>query len=63
MELGFDDIPLEGFSKTEHYKPLNDAGIETDNQVPPEYANDPELWYTIQASLKVSHFLKFDRIC
>ena len=23
------------------------------NQVPPEYANDPDLWYAIQSSLKV----------
>lgn len=42
---------------------LNDAGIfDTDiqgnnfieeNQVPPEYADDPDLWYAIQSSLKV----------
>ena len=29
--------------------------INKDNQVPPEYAHDPDLWYTIQASLKVSY--------
>lgn len=27
--------------------------LNIDNQVPPEYQNDPDLWYTIQASLKV----------
>ena len=27
--------------------------INTGNQVPPEYANDPDLFYSIQASLKV----------
>jgi len=26
--------------------------LNIDNQVPPEYQNDPDLWYTIQASLK-----------
>jgi hypothetical protein len=46
---------------------LNDADIfdtniqinnfTDDNQVPPEYANDPDLWYAIQSSLKVK--LKF----
>lgn len=42
---------------------LNEAGIfdaniivDTleDNQIPPEYKNDPDLWYAIQNSLKVS---------
>jgi len=42
---------------------LNEAGIFNtniivdtleDNQIPPEYKNDPDLWYAIQNSLKVS---------
>lgn len=40
---------------------LNDAGIfqpniivdTLDNQVPDEYKDDPDLWYAMQASLKV----------
>lgn len=32
-----------------------------DNQVPPEYANDPDLWYAIQSSLKVTLKLSYFR--
>lgn len=35
----------------------NIQDIDNDNQVPPEYANDPEMWYWIQESLKVIHYL------
>lgn len=31
---------------------VEDLNNNGDNDIPPEYANDPDLWYTIQASLK-----------
>lgn len=46
-----DDDPVIGAGKQKNVS-FNEQS-NNDNQVPPEYANDPDLWYTIQASLKV----------
>lgn len=43
--------------------PLNDAFVQEENQIPPEYANDPDLWYAIQASLKVRFMSEHVFIC
>lgn len=42
---------------------LNDAFTQQNNQIPPEYANDPDLWYAIQASLKVRFMSEHVFIC
>lgn len=56
------DMQIQGYPP-EPQKSLNDAFIDTDNQVPPEYANDPDLWYTLQASLKVRFLSEYAHIC
>lgn len=57
MEMGYDfgnDIQVSSFGP-DPKNSLNDGFIANEaNQVPPEYADDPDLWYTIQASLKVT---------
>jgi hypothetical protein len=65
MDLGFDfpnDIKIEGF-RLDPQPTLNEAFIDTDNQIPPEYANDPDLWQAIQASLKVRFMSEYVHIC
>jgi hypothetical protein len=52
MVVGFDnDLDFDN-DKNDGYAPILDEGfIHNSNQVPPEYADDPDMWYAIQASL------------
>ena len=61
IDIG-NEMKIEGY-RQEPQKSLNDAFIETDNQVPPEYADDPDMWYAIQASLKVRFLSEYANIC
>lgn len=60
--VGTADIKIQGFGP-EPQKSLNDAFIDPSSQVPSEYADDPDLWYTIQASLKVRFISEYAHIC
>ena len=53
-----DDVLNTGFDNNRKSNSQMGDAIDNfmgDNQVPPEYANDPDLWYAIQSSLKESN--------
>jgi hypothetical protein len=53
MDYYNEDLDIQRFPDDSQGTPLNSS----ENPVPPEYRNEPEIWYAIQASLKVSHLI------